>query len=164
MTRGVEAAIHAVDPGLPIAKVATLQTLVDGSMAQPRFAMLLLSAFGVVSLILAATGMYGVISYSVAQRTREIGVRMALGARPRDVFRMMLTQGARLVGLGVGAGLAGAFAAARLMAGFLYGVQATDPLTFAGVAVLLAAIAMLACYLPARKATRVDPLDALRQE
>jgi len=162
MAKIVEEAIRDVDAALPVAKMATFQALVDGSMAQPRFAMLLLTAFGAVALLLAAIGMYGVISYSVAQRTPEIGVRVMLGARPRDVFGMVLGQGAKLAGLGVGIGLLAALGATRLMAGFLYGVQPTDPLTFAGVAIFLVAIAMAACYIPARRATRVDPMEALR--
>jgi putative ABC transport system permease protein len=133
-------------------------------MAQPRFAMLVLGSFGALALALACIGMYGVISYSVAQRTREIGVRMALGAARNDVFGMVLGQGARLAGLGIVIGLAAAFAVTRTMASFLYGVQATDPLTFACVSLLLVAVALLACYLPARRATRVDPMIALRYE
>jgi putative ABC transport system permease protein len=108
--------------------------------------------------------MYGVISYTVAQRTQEIGIRMALGAERRNVFGMVLGQGARVAGLGIGIGLITAFGATRLMANFLYGVQPTDPLTFTAVSLLLVGIALLACYLPARRATRVDPIVALRYE
>lgn len=164
MTASVREAIHSIDPDLPLAKVATLTTLVDDSLSQPRFAMLLLASFGVLALLLASTGMYGVISYSVAQRTQEIGIRMALGAERRNVFGMVLSQGARLAGLGIAFGLVAALGVTRLMASFLYGVQPADPLTFAIVSLLLVGTALLACYLPARGATRFDPLVALRHE
>jgi predicted permease len=157
-------AIRSVDSGLPIAKVSTLAALVDDSMTQPRFSMLLLTAFGALALILASIGIYGVISYAVAQRTQEIGVRLALGAQPRNVFSMVLGQGARLAALGVALGFVAAFAVTRLMSSLLFGVQPTDPLTFVAVPALLMAVAMLACYLPARRATRVDPMVALRYE
>jgi predicted permease len=164
MTESVRDAVHAIDPDLPLAKVATLTTLVDDSMAQPRFSVFLLGAFGVLALLLASIGMYGVISYSVLQRTQEIGIRMALGAQRRTVFGMVLGQGARLAGLGIAIGLVGALGVTRLMASFLYGVRPTDPVTFAGVSLLLLGIALLACYLPARRAMRVDPMVALKYE
>lgn len=157
-------AIHSVDPDLPLAEAITLSTIRDNSMAQPRFSMLLLASFGILALVLACVGMYGVISYSVMQRTSEIGVRMALGAQRGSVFKMIIGQGARLVGPGILIGLLAAFGLTRLMESFLYGVPATDPLTFAGVSLLLALVALLACYLPARRATRVDPMIALRYE
>jgi predicted permease len=164
LTESVREAIHSVDPELPLAKVATLTALVDNSMRQPRFAMFVLGAFGVLAMLLASIGMYGVISYSVSQRTQEIGIRMALGASRRSVFGMILGQGARLAALGIAIGFVAALAATRLMIGFLYGVQPTDPLTFAGVSLLLMAIALLACYVPAHRATRVDPMISLRYE
>jgi predicted permease len=164
VTQSVREAIHSLDPDLPLAKVATLTTLVDDSMSQPRFSMFLLGSFGMLALLLASIGMYGVISYSVMQRTQEIGIRMALGAERRNVFQMVLGQGARLAGLGIAIGLVAALGVTRMMASFLYGVQATDPLTFAAVSLLLVGIALLACYLPARRATRVDPMVALRYE
>jgi len=164
MTASLRDAMRAVDPDLPLARVATLSTLLDRSLTQPRFAMLLLAAFGVLALTLASIGMYGVISYSVTQRTREIGVRMALGAERASVFSMVLGEGARLAGLGVAIGLAGAFAGARAMSSFLYGVRPSDPLTFGAVSLLLGSVALLACYLPARRAMRVDPVVALRHE
>jgi predicted permease len=164
VTQSVRDAIHSIDPDLPLAKVATLTTLVSESLSQPRFAMLLLTSFGLLALLLASIGMYGVISYSVMQRTQEIGIRMALGAERRNVFGMVLGQGARLALLGIGIGLIGALGVTRMMAGFLYGVQAADPLTYAAVSLLLVAITVLASYLPARRATRVDPIVALRFE
>ncbi|MGB6875325.1 MAG: ABC transporter permease [Candidatus Acidiferrales bacterium] len=157
-------AIHSVDPDLPIAGVKILNDIVADSVAQPRFAMLLLGAFGGLALLLATIGMYGVISYNVAQRTQEIGIRIALGAQRRDVFHMVLSHGIRLAALGVGIGLAAAFGATRLMNSFLYGVEATDPVTFVAVSLLLLAVALLACYIPARRAMKVDPMVALRYE
>jgi predicted permease len=164
VTQSVREAIRAVDPDLPLAKVATLTTLVSDSLSQPRFAMLLLASFGLLALLLASIGMYGVISYSVMQRTQEIGIRIALGAERHNVLGMVLRQGARLALIGIGVGLVGAFAATRAIGGFLYGIEATDPLTFVAVSLLLIAIGLLACYLPARRATRVDPIVALRYE
>jgi len=164
MTGSVREAIHSIDPDLPLAKVTTLTTLVDESMSQPRFSMLLLATFGALALLLASIGMYAVISYSVGQRTREIGIRMALGAERSNVFEMILGQGARLAGVGIATGLVAALGVTQLMASFLFGVQPTDPLTFAGVSLLLMGVALLACYVPARRATRVDPMIALRHE
>jgi predicted permease len=160
----VRRALSSVDPDLPLARPATLASLVDESVVQPRFSMLLLASFGGIALLLASIGMYGVISYSVARRTREIGIRMALGAAPRQVFRMVLGQGARLVSIGLAVGLIASFGVARLMTSFLYGVRATDPATYAAVCVLLTLVVLLACYLPARRATRVEPTVALREE
>jgi predicted permease len=164
ITESVRENMHAIDPDLPLAKVATLATLVDDSMSQPRFSVFLLGSFGVLALLLASIGMYGVISYSVLQRTQEIAIRMALGAQRRKVFGMVLGQGARLAGLGIAIGLIAALGVTHLMASFLYGVRPADPLTFAGVSLLLLGIALLACYVPARRATRVDPMVALKYE
>jgi predicted permease len=164
VTKSVREAVRLLDPDLPLAKLTVLTTLVDNSMAGPRFSMLLLAAFGAVALLLATIGMYGVISYSVTQRTREIGIRMALGARRRNVFGLVLGQGARLTALGLAIGLVTALGVTRTMASALYGVQTTDPLTFAVMSLLLVGVALLACYLPARRATRVDPMIALRYE
>ena len=164
LTASVRDAVHSVDPDLPIAKLRSLTSLVDSSLNKPRFTMLLLASFAGLALLLATVGMYGVVSYAVAQRTREIGIRMALGAGRGNVFGMVLGQGARLAGFGIAIGLILSLAVTRLMIGFLYGVQPTDPLTFASVCLLLIGIALLACYVPARRAMRVDPIVVLRHE
>jgi predicted permease len=157
-------AIHELDPGLPLAKVSTLAALTGTAMAQERFSMLLVGFFGVLALFLSAVGIYGVISYSVGQRTREIGVRIALGARRESVFRMILVQGLRLTVLGIVLGIAAALGTAHLLNGFLYGVRGTDPATFVVVAVFLVAVALAASFLPARRAAGIDPMQALRAE
>jgi len=141
-----------------------MEDYVSGSLARPRFMALLLGAFAAVAIALAAVGIYGVISYSVAQRTHEIGVRMALGAQRGDVLRLVLLQSARLGLAGMGIGLAGALALARLLGSLLFGVSPLDPATYAGVSALFLSVALLASYLPARWALRVDPAVALRQE
>lgn len=157
-------ATRAADPELPIANVRMLRDLVSDSMARPRFSMLLVGLFGAFAVILAAVGIYGVISYSVAQRTKEIGIRMALGADRRDVFTMVLAQGARFVALGIALGIAGALILTPLMTSFLYGVRPADPLTFAAVSVFVIAVALAACYMPARRAMRLNAISALRCE
>ena len=156
--------LRALDPNLPVAEVRTLEEQFDLSLLPSRVAAYTLGGFGLLALALAAIGVYGVVSYSVAQRTREIGVRVALGARARDVLRLVLGEGLSVVGLGLVIGLALALGASRLFANFLYGVGAADPLTFVFVPALLGAIALVASYLPARRATKVDPMVALRLE
>ena len=156
--------VLAVEKNQPISNVHTMEELLSNSIAQRRFNMLLLSIFAGVALLLATVGIYGVMSYSVAQRTHELGVRMALGAQTSHVLALVVKQGMTLALAGVGIGLAAAFALTRILASLLYGVSATDPLTFSVIALLLASVALLACYLPARRATKVDPIVALRYE
>jgi putative ABC transport system permease protein len=164
MTESVRQAVYAIDPDLPLAKFTALTTLVDVSMTADRSSMLLVGSFGVLALILASIGMYGVISYSVMQRTSEIGVRIALGASRAQIFAMVLRQASRLAIVGIALGLIVAFAATRLMTRFLYGVKPTDPVTFLALSVLLLAVTLLACYVPARKAMKIEPMIALRYE
>ena len=156
--------VASSDPDLPVFSVKTLEEYMSASVAAPRFNTTLLTLFASVALILTIVGLYGVMSYSVAQRTNEIGIRMALGAQTRDVLRLIVGQGFKLVLIGLAIGLVGALALSRLLASLLFGVGAKDPLTFAAVAVVLGTIGVLACYLPARRAARVDPLVALRYE
>jgi putative ABC transport system permease protein len=156
--------LQQLDPELPMAAVATMDQLLADSLSRSRFTMLLLGIFSAVALVLAAVGIYGLIAYSVTQRTQELGIRIALGAQRHDVLRLVLAQGTRLTLLGVTLGVFAALALSRLLASMLFGVSATDPLTFAGVAALLGVVALLACFIPARRATRVDPIVALRYE
>jgi predicted permease len=164
LVAAVKSQIWAVDKDQPINDVRTMEEIVARSLAPRRFNLLLLGAFAVLALTLASLGIYGVISYAVSQRTREIGVRLALGAQPRDVLTLVLSRGMRPALIGVAIGLMGALALTRVMESLLFGVSATDPLTFALIALLLTLVALLACYLPARRATKVDPMIALRYE
>ena len=164
LTTTVRNEVSKLDPGLPVTKVSTMEQRVATAMAPPRFRTTLIALFAAVALILACVGIYGVISYSVTQRTHEIGIRIALGAQRRNVLQLVLGQGALLAVIGVMLGLGGAFALTRLMAGLLFGVTPTDAAIFTGVPLGLTEIALLASYLPARRATKVDPLVALRYE
>jgi predicted permease len=158
----VRRAIQAVDPNLPVFGERTLEEMVAASLAQRRFSAQLMAAFAVLAMLLGAVGIYGVLACSIGQRTREIGIRMALGARRSDVIRLILWQGMRLIVAGIAIGAACALGFSRLLSGLVYGVSVTDPLVFASVTVVLAASAFLASYLPAHRATRIDPLHALR--
>lgn len=162
--QAVRQQVQAVDPDLPLFGERTMDDLVSASLAQRRFAMRLVALFGVLALFLAGIGIYGVMAYSVTQRTREIGIRLALGASRRSILSWLLRQGMRLTLIGVAVGLVGALALTRLLRGLLFGVAPTDAVTYGGLTLLLAAVSLLACYIPARRATKVDPLVALRYE
>jgi predicted permease len=160
----VRARLREIDPDMPLGTVTPLEDVLGLAVAQPRFRAFLVSAFAFVAVVLAAVGVFGLISQSVTQRTREIGIRVALGARPQQVLGALMREGLLLAAIGTAIGLAGALAAARLLSTFLYGVRATDPVTLGGVALVLMAVAALATYVPARRALRVDPIEALRAE
>ncbi|HJT89132.1 MAG TPA: ABC transporter permease [Bryobacteraceae bacterium] len=162
VTRAVIAEIHKFDATLPVTHVLTLDRLLSESAASRRLSAFLLGLFALLALLLAAIGVYAVMSYAVRQRTKEIGVRVALGARPGNIWRLVIESGARMVLAGIATGTAGALVLTRLLSALLYGVTATDPLTFGGVALLLACVALAACYIPARQAMRIDPAAALR--
>jgi putative ABC transport system permease protein len=164
LTNSLRQQVQAVDPNLPIFGERTMEDVVSASLSQRRFAMQVVGLFGMLALLLAAIGIYGVMAYSVSQRTREIGIRLALGASAGAILRPLLWQGMLLTITGVVIGLLSAFALTRSLRSLLFGVTPNDLLTYAGLAMLLAAVAMLACYLPARRATRVNPLVALRNE
>jgi putative ABC transport system permease protein len=160
----VRSALHAIDQDVPIFDISTMDANIANSMGQRRFAMMLLGLFAMMAVVLASIGIYGVMSYSVTQRAHEIGIRMALGAARRNVLRMVMGQGLVLVGAGVLIGVVGAFGLTRLIASQLFGVRPTDPTTFILVALTLVGVAVVATFVPAMRATRVDPVVALRDE
>jgi len=164
VTAAVREQIRMADPNLPVSDIKTLRDQLNFSLFPSRVAALTLSGFGVLALFLAAIGIYGVVSYAVAQRTHEIGIRIALGAKELSVLKLVIREGLFVVGVGLVVGLSLAFVASRLIESFLYGVSATDAITFLTVPIVLGVLAVLASYLPARRATKVDPLVALRYE
>jgi putative ABC transport system permease protein len=156
--------VHQLDPGASVDRIATMEQIVSNSITRPRMYAVLVAIFSGIAITLAAIGLYGVMAYSVTQRTREIGIRMALGAQRREIMRLVLRQSVALVALGLGAGLATAFGVTRYLEGLLFGLTPLDPMTFASVAVGFVTVALIASYIPARRATSIDPLDALRCE
>jgi putative ABC transport system permease protein len=156
--------VQALDKDQPIYNVRTMDDVVANSLGTRRVSMQLFAVFAIAALLLAAVGISGVMAYSVTQRTQEIGIRMALGAQGGDVLRMVVRQGMTLALIGIGVGLAGALGLTRVLANLLFGVKATDPITFVAISLLLTFVALLACYLPARRASRVDPVIALRAD
>jgi len=157
-------AIHQIDPGLPLAKISTMEAIKNNSMAGERFSMLLVCFFGAIALLLAAVGIYGLISYSVGQQTREIGIRIALGAQREHIFGMIIRRGLWLSALGILLGVIAALGVSRFLASFLYEVHAADPVIFASVSAFLAVVSLGACFIPARRASAIDPMEALRVE
>ena len=164
VANAVKAAIWRLDREQPVWRVRPLTTSIEEQLGSRQFTMRLLATFAALAMLLAVIGVYGVMSYAVARRTQEMGVRMALGARATQVVRLVLGQGLRTIGLGIAIGLAASVAATRLIRAQLFGVEPTDPLTFAWAPIALAVVATIACYLPARRASRVDPVVALRSE
>src|SRR5256885_3107502 len=162
LSSSVRAVVHEIDPRQAIAKLRPMEAVVSSSIAQPRFRTLLLGLFGALAVVLAAIGLYGVLVYTVAQRTHEIGIRMALGAQMRDVLNLIVRQGMTLAVARVALGLLAALALTRVLSSMLYEVRPTDPITFGSVGLLLTSVAFLACYFPARRAAKVDPMEALR--
>ncbi len=160
----IRQAVWSVDPNLPLARIGTLGDLYDASIARTSFTLIMLGIAGVMALLLGTVGLYGVIAYSVSQRTREIGIRMALGAQQKEVTGMFVRQGLLLTGIGVAFGLVAAFATMRLMSSLLFHVSPVDPVTYAAVTFGLVAAALLASYLPSRRAANVNPVEALRAE
>jgi ABC-type antimicrobial peptide transport system permease subunit len=164
LTRSLRAALAELDPDVPLADVQTMEEALGAWAAERRLTMTLVGGFALLALALGAVGVYGVMAHLVVQRTREIGIRIALGAVPREILRLVVSQGAWLAGLGIGAGLIGALAATRLLAGLLFGIGPADPATFVATAASLALVAALASLVPALRAIRTDPVDALRAE
>ena len=164
MAAAVRSQILAIDKQVPVYEIQTMDSRLSNSVSARRFNLMLLGGFAFLALTLAAVGVYGVTAYVIEQRTHEIGIRMALGAQESDVQRMLIGQSMGLIAVGVVLGLGGTWPLARLMKILLFGVSATDPLTFAGAAVVLVLVGLFACYVPARRAARIDPITALRSE
>jgi putative ABC transport system permease protein len=164
LAAAVRQTVASLDKDLPVDRLVPMDAYVGEQMAQARFSLVLMGVLGALALVLAAVGIFGVISYSVTQRTREFGIRLALGEDPRATQRSVILGGMRLVGVSIAIGLLASLALAQLLAGLLYRVRPADPATFVGISVLLALVALAACYFPARRATRVDPAMALRSE
>jgi putative ABC transport system permease protein len=164
LVAAVRAKIAEVDPNLPVTGVSSMEEVIGTSVAQPKLTMQFVGVFAGFALLLAVIGIYGVMAYSVTSRTQEMGIRLALGASPADILRMVVGQGMRLTFLGVVIGVVASLALTRLLATLLFGVHATDPIIFSAAAIVLVGAALVACYLPARRATRVDPIDVLRYE
>jgi putative ABC transport system permease protein len=164
LTTAIKSAIWSVDKDQPIVRIATMDSLIAASAAERRFVLILFEAFGLVSLILAATGIYGVLSGGVTERTREIGVRSALGASRGDILTLIVRQGMALTGIGIGLGLLGAVVASQVLSTLLFDVSHLDPFTYFGVIVLLATVSLIACAVPAWRAAKIDPMVALRYE
>jgi len=164
LSAAVRQIVAEVDKSVPVSNVQTMEHIVSESITQPRFNLFLLGLFGTVAMLLSAAGIYGVTAYTVTQRTHELGIRLALGAQVGDLLKMILGQGMAVIGVGLVLGLASAFALMRLLRSLLFGVGENDPLTFVAITLVLLLVALLACYIPARRATKVDPLAALRYE
>ena len=164
MLAAVRREVQSLDATIPLYDVRTLTDQRDGSLYTERLAAVLLTLFALLALVLATVGIYGVLSYGATERTREMGIRLAQGAQPRDLLKLVVGQGMRLTLIGLAIGLGASFALTRLIEGLLFGVSPTDPLTFAAIPLLLAAVAFGGCWLPARRATRMNPVVALRHE
>jgi putative ABC transport system permease protein len=164
LTRAARAEVAGLDPTVPVSRIETMERIVSTSVARERFSMVLLGLFAAVALTLAAVGIYGVISYSISRRTAELGIRMAIGASSADVLKMVMVQGTKLAAWGLGSGLVAAAIMSRVMSSQLYGVSAMDPWTFLGVAVILGLVAIVATYLPAHRASRIDPALTIQGE
>jgi len=164
VTREMTNAVHSISKNLPVVHIKTMEQVLDNTLAERRFTLILISFFAGLALVLAAVGTYGVIAYSVAERTREVGIRMALGANREQVVSIVVGQAARLALFGVAIGLGGAFALTRTMESLLFKVSNTDPLTFVAISAILILVSLAASYIPARRATRIDPMTALRCE
>jgi putative ABC transport system permease protein len=164
LASAVRSDVQSIDPTIPVADVRLMEDVLSKAQSRPRFLTLLMTLFSGVALMIATVGIYGVISYSVARRSKEFGLRMALGAQPTNILGLVMKQGLLLVGIGVAWGVLSALALTRLMSSLLFGVKPTDAATFLSVSALLGIVALAASYLPARRATRVDPMKALRYE